>query len=101
MTGIERLHLPADALSALCQQFGVRELCAFGSVLRDDFTVDSDVDFLVVFEPDRAVGLFHLLRLQQRLEELVGRPVDLVPKQGLKPQLRDQVIASAQVVYAA
>jgi len=67
MNELERLHVSADALAALCRDFGVVELSAFGSVLRPDFRPDSDVDLLVVFEKDRPVGLFHILRLQQRL----------------------------------
>ncbi|HEX5009322.1 MAG TPA: nucleotidyltransferase family protein [Planctomycetota bacterium] len=101
MNDLERLHISADALAALCREFGVVELSAFGSVLRADFRPDSDVDLLVVFDKDRPVGLFHILRLQQRLATLLGRPVDLVPKAGLKPLIRDQVLASARRLYAA
>jgi predicted nucleotidyltransferase len=54
-----------------------------------------------VFEKDRPVGLFHILRLQQRLAALLGRAVDLVPKAGLKPLIRDQVLASARPLYSA
>lgn len=101
MAAIDRIDASEEALAALCQEFGVLELSAFGSVLRDDFRADSDIDLLVVFDPQHPTGLFHLLRLQQRLAELLGRPVDLVPKLGLKPALRDQVLASARQLYAA
>ncbi len=99
MNGLERLKVSADVLAALCREFGVVELSAFGSVLRPDFGAESDVDLLVVFEPGRAVGLFHLLRLQHRLTTLIGRPVDLVPKAGLKPLILEQVLASARPLY--
>ena len=101
MPGFDRLGVSPDALARLCVEFGVRELAAFGSVLRDDFTDQSDVDLLVEFEPGRRIGLFELLRLQHRLEDLVHRPVDLVPKDGLKPLVRDRVLSDARTVYAA
>ncbi len=101
MSCVNRLGVPTESLTDLCREFGVVELSVFGSVLRDDFTPQSDIDLLVVFDPHRPVGLFHMLRLQHRLEDLLGRSVDLVPKLGLKPYLRDQVLASAQLVYAA
>jgi uncharacterized protein len=101
MNELERLHVSPDALAAFCRDFGMVELSAFGSVLRPDFCPDSDVDLLVVFEKDRPVGLFHILRLQQRLAALLGRAVDLVPTAGLKRLIRDQVLASARPLYAA
>lgn len=101
MSGFERLDIPAKRLAEICTEFGVRELAAFGSVLRDDFGVQSDVDLLVEFVEGRRVSLFDLLRLQHRLEDLIGRSVDLVPKSGLKPALREQVLRDAVTVYAA
>lgn len=101
MPGFERLGVEREDLARLCVEFGVVELAAFGSVLRDDFAEDSDVDLLVDFAPDRQVSLFDLLRLQHRLEDLIGRPVDLVPKEGLKPLVRDEVLSTARTVYAA
>ena len=101
MDGFDRLQVPAGAIADLCREFGVVELSAFGSVLRTDFGPESDVDLLVVFEPGRPVGLFHMLRLQQRLAALLRRPVDLVPKAGLKPLIRDAVLESARLLYAA
>jgi predicted nucleotidyltransferase len=100
MDTLDRLHVSGDALAELCHEFGVVELSAFGSILRPDFHADSDVDLLVVFRPDLPVGLFHIFRLQQRLSDLLGRAVDLVPKSGLKPLIRDQVLSSAQRLYA-
>jgi hypothetical protein len=72
---------------------GVRDLYLFGSVARGDARVDSDVDLLVEFE--RAVGLLQFFRVQQRLSELLGRPVDLVMKDAIKPQLRARILAEA------
>jgi len=85
----------------LCRRYQVQRLALFGSVLRDDFRFDSDVDILVDFDPAAQVGFVALARLQRELAELLGRPVDLVPRSGLKPVIRDQVQASAEEIYAA
>jgi predicted nucleotidyltransferase len=61
----------------------------------------SDIDLLVTFEPEARVGFLALARMQRELEELLGRKVDLVPKGGLKPAIRDAVLATARVLYAA
>ena len=96
-----RLSASQADLAEVCAAFGVLELSAFGSILGDDFAEGSDVDLLVEFDPDLHVSLFHLIRLQHRLEDLLGRKVDLVPKDGLKPVIRDEVLASARRIYAA
>jgi hypothetical protein len=76
-------------------------LALFGSVLGDQFDPDtSDIDVLVEFHPHAIVGLLELSRMRRELEEVFGRRVDLVPKQGLKPLIRDEVLASAEVVFA-
>lgn len=88
-------------LTRLCEEYGVSELSAFGSVLREDFGEASDVDLLVDFLPSVKAGLFHMIRLQRAIEGLLGRPVDLVPKSGLKPAIRNQVLSAAEPLYAA
>lgn len=93
-------RLPLDRLRALAAEYPIRELAVFGSVVRPEFSERSDVDFLVEFEPDAPVGFLVLAELQERLREAVGRPVDLVPKSGLKPLLRAEVLRSARRVYA-
>ncbi|HUB07597.1 MAG TPA: nucleotidyltransferase family protein [Myxococcales bacterium] len=72
---------------------GVRSLALFGSVARGTASAGSDIDLLVEFE--RPVGLFAFVGLQQRLTELLGRPVDLVPRDGLKPRLRAAILSEA------
>ena len=89
-----------DLLAEICRRFYVRELSLFGSVLRDDFGHDSEVDVLVEFEPGARIGLFLYFELERELEALVGRNVDLVTKNGLKPVIRAEVIRSSEVVYA-
>ena len=94
------LEIPMAQLVHYCQHNHILELALFGSILRDDFGFDSDVDVLVDFEPDAPVGFLALGRMQRELEVLFGRRVDLVPKTGLKPVIRDEVLRSARVIYA-
>jgi hypothetical protein len=84
-----RLSENREELAAL----GVCDMYLFGSVARGEARVDSDVDLLVEF--DRAVGLLQFFRVQQRLSELLERPVDLVMKDAIKPQLRARILAEA------
>jgi predicted nucleotidyltransferase len=96
-----KIDIPADEIAAFCRRHHIRSLSLFGSVLREDFHSDSDADVLVEFEPDAQVGFITLSRMQRELAELLQRPVDLVPKEGLKPKIREAVLSSAEVVYAA
>ncbi|MGH2559138.1 MAG: nucleotidyltransferase family protein [Thermomicrobiales bacterium] len=88
-----------DKIAALCAEYQVRELSLFGSALRDDLRPDSDLDFLVVFEPEASIGFLELAALQRKLGNALQRRVDLVPKNGLKPLIRDQILASSRVIY--
>ena len=92
--------MPQDGLKAFCQKDQVRELAVFGSVLRDDFGPRSDVDILVEFEPQARVGFIRLSQMRRELSALLNWPVDLVPKAGLKPQIRHVVLSTAQIIYA-
>lgn len=96
-----RIAVPSQPVADLCRRYQVHRLALFGSVLRDDFRFDSDVDILVDFGPAAQVGFVALARLQRELAELLGRPVDLVPRSGLKPVIREEVLASAEEIYAA
>ncbi|MDW8326368.1 MAG: nucleotidyltransferase family protein [Anaerolineales bacterium] len=95
-----RLHIPREQIAEFCRRNHIRRLALFGSVLRDDFGPESDVDVLVEFEPGAQVGLFALAEMQHELEELFARPVDLVLKNGLKRRIRNAVLAGARVIYA-
>jgi predicted nucleotidyltransferase len=95
------IAIPMDQLAELCRRYHVRELALFGSVLRDDFRPDSDIDVLVEFEPGAPIGLLEYVGLQNALADLIGRNVDLVEKAGLKRLIRDSVINSARLLYAA
>jgi predicted nucleotidyltransferase len=95
------IRIPRKQLAELCRRYHVRRLALFGSVLRDDFRPDSDVDVLVMFEPDTRIGFMALGQMKRELSGLFQRPVDLVPQDGLKPVIREAVLSSAEEVYAA
>lgn len=101
MTDTAPFKIPAGELTEFCRRYGVRELALFGSRLGPDVDSSSDVDLLVTFEPMARVTFLTLARMQRELEVLFGCSVDLVPKNGLKPLIRDQILASARVLYAA
>lgn len=88
-------------LTPFCRKYQVQELALFGSALRGDDGPESDVDILVSFRPGAHVTFLTLARMQRELEAMVGRKVDLVPKDGLKALIRDDILATAQVLYAA
>jgi len=87
-------------LAELCRKYGIAELAVFGSVARGDAGPDSDVDLLYVRVPGNDLGMAYF-DLQEDLERLFGRRVVLVAKDGLHRVIRDQVLADAQVLYAA
>ena len=95
------LHIPLEELIRFCRHYQVRELALFGSMLRQDHRPDSDVDLLVSFQPAARVTFLTLARMQRELEALLGHKVDLVPKDGLKPAIREHILATARVLYAA
>ncbi len=96
-----QIELPMDAIFSLCRQYQVRELSVFGSAVTGTLRDQSDIDLLVLFEPSARIG-FEFVELQRKLSEVIGRNVDLVPKDGLKPLIRDEILlAQAQVLYAA
>ena len=97
-------HLTIDRarLDDFCRKWKVAELSFFGSVLRDDFRQDSDVDVLVSFEPDAGWTLLDLVSMQREIAEVLGRSVDLVEEAALRnPYRRSAILKSKQVVYAA
>lgn len=94
------LNIPRQQLQAFCGRHRVRELAVFGSALRDDFSARSDVDLLVDFAADARIGLVAFHAMREELAGLFGRPVDLVTRAGLNRHIRDEVVASAEVVHA-
>jgi predicted nucleotidyltransferase len=105
-TAISRhgITLSAERITAICERYGVRELAVFGSLLRDDFTPDSDIDFLVVFHDDEpGPWMGKLTRMEDELRALLGREVDLVPKPSILNSenwiRREHILGTAQVIY--
>ena len=99
-----RLKTTPDKLNAFCQRWQVIELGLFGSVLRDDFSPDSDVDVLIRFnsEADRRWNLFDLIKMQHELEALFQRPVDLTESSSLQnPYRRAEILQTQQVIYSS
>ena len=100
MTNIELQSSATVSLTSICQEFHVRELAVFGSVARSEAREDSDVDVFVEFEPGYHPGL-GWFDLEEALEALLGRRVDLSLKSLLKPRVRREAIRDAVVLYAA
>ncbi len=98
--GQARIDVPKDKIADFCRKQHIRKLALFGSVLREDFRPDSDVDVLVEFEPGQVVGL-RLIRMEEELSQLLGGyKVDLVTSKFLNRRIRDRVLTSAEVQYA-
>jgi predicted nucleotidyltransferase len=96
------VHLQFDRsrIATFCRRNKIRRLSFFGSVLREDFSPDSDVDVLVEFEPGEVVGL-RFIEIERELSDLLGgRPVDLVTPKFLNRRIRDRVLATADTQYA-
>lgn len=92
--------IPKEEIEKFCQRHHIRKLSLFGSVLRDDFTPESDVDFLVEFEPGKTPGYFKLVTMEMELSELLeGRKIDLRTPNELSIYFRDRVMAEAVVQY--
>jgi predicted nucleotidyltransferase len=87
-------------IAEFCRRHHIRKLAFFGSVLRDDFRPDSDVDVLVEFEPGLGPGLFGLAGMEEELSAMLGRKVDLRTPQELSRYFREAVVAAAEMKYA-
>jgi predicted nucleotidyltransferase len=99
--GSARIDVPGEPVADFCRRHGIRRLALFGSVLREDFGPDSDVDVLIEFEPGARVGLIRLAGMEMELGEILGRKVDLNTPGFLSDHFRDRVLAEAEVQYDA
>ncbi len=96
-----RIDLPGEKIAEFCRRWKVTEFGLFGSVLRDDFRPDSDVDVLVTFAVDAGWSLFDLVEMQEELKAIFGHEVELVEREGLRnPFRRREILRNLQVVYA-
>lgn len=98
------LEVADDALAEFCRKWRITEFALFGSVLREDFRPDSDVDVLVRFEADAPWDLWHIVDMQEELRTIFGREVDLVDRdaveQSANPFRRRAILSNPRVVYA-
>ncbi|MBI4317811.1 MAG: nucleotidyltransferase family protein [Chloroflexi bacterium] len=101
---VTRIRIDKKEVEAFCQRWKIAELSVFGSVLRDDFRPDSDVDVLVRFEPSARYGLFAVARMQEELQVILGRPVDLVVRSEIERSRnyirRKEILGSLEPIYA-
>lgn len=98
MVQTSNLQIDSELIADFCLRNGIRKLSLFGSVLRDDFRRDSDIDVLVEFEPGAKTG-FAFFGMQEELAQILGRRVDLTTPQGLSRYIRDEVVAEAEVLF--
>jgi len=97
------LHIEVDSeqIADFCRRNHIRRLAFFGSVLTDEFGPDSDVDVLVEFQPDYRVGLLRMAEMEIELSRIIGRKADMRTPKDLSRYFRDEVVAEAEVQYAA
>ena len=96
---VSNVRIPRVKLSAFCRRNDIRKLSLFGSVLRNDFRPDSDIDLLVEFEPDKTPGLLKITELEDELSGIFGgRKVDLRTPQDLSHFFRDRVVKEAELL---
>ena len=93
-----RIEIPRDKIADFCRRSHIQRLALFGSVIRDDFTPDSDVDILVEFQPGRTPG-FAFFDMERELSEIIGRKVDMNTPNELSRYFRREVLAEAEEIY--
>ncbi len=96
-----RVHIDRQRLENFCRKHALHRLSFFGSVLREDFGSDSDVDVLAEFMPGRTPGFLRLFEMQDELSEILGRRTDLMTREDLSPYFRDDVLRTAEMFYDA
>ena len=95
------ININREAITVFCKKWKIVEFALFGSVLRDDFAPDSDIDVLVSFDSSAHWSLFDFVEMREELKEVFGKEVDLVEKDGLRnPFRRHEIITTRQIVYA-
>lgn len=97
------VRIPQDRLAEFCRLNSITELSIFGSALRDDFGPESDIDLLVSFQEEAHHTLFDLIRMEEELEAMLGREVDLVSRRGIERSpnylRRKAILESAELIY--
>jgi len=102
---VKGLNIQIEEIAAFCQRWKITEFALFGSVLREDFISESDIDVLVTFSPDACWSLLDHVDMQDELKTIFGRKVDLVSRRGIERSRnhirRKEILESAEVIYAA
>ena len=97
-----KINIPKAKIEDFCRRWKIKEFALFGSVLREDFRPDSDIDVLVSFAPDGGITFDNRLEMLDELAEIFGRQVDLVEKDTIRnPFRRHDILTTREVVYAA
>ena len=100
-----RIAIPAEGIAAFCERWQVTELALFGSVLREDFGPDSDIDVLVSFRDGARRTLFNMVEMEEKLKALFGREVDSIERVGIERSRnylrRKAILQSAETIFAA
>jgi uncharacterized protein len=96
----QNIDISKEKIADLCQRWHIAKLSLFGSVLRNDFRHDSDIDVLVEFQPKHIPGFLKLHQIQEELSTLLGnRQIDLVTPKFLNHRIRDRILSEAEVYY--
>jgi len=107
MTAIEKLkkngvYLDLEEVKRICQKYKIIELAIFGSSLREDFSKDSDIDFLVSFHKKAQLSLFDVMDVEDEFANLLKREVQIVEKEGLKnTHRREKILSTSEIIYVA
>ncbi|MCB0195604.1 MAG: nucleotidyltransferase family protein [Anaerolineae bacterium] len=96
-----QIDIPIEKIVTLCQHHHIHEFALFGSVLRDDFGPDSDIDVLIKFDPDVHIGYFRFFGIEQELTNILKREVELFTPDSLKSFAREEALKTCKVIYAA
>jgi len=100
-----QIHIPKEEIAEFCKKWEIRELHLFGSVLRKEYSSESDIDVLVTFDENAKHTLFDLVNMENELEEIFGRKVDIVSRRGIEYSRnylrKNAILNSAEAVHAA
>ena len=99
MPNKDRIKLTKDQIARFCDKNHILKFAYFGSVLRNDFGADSDIDILVELDPDARIGLLEMAKMEIELSEMLGRKVDLRTPGDLSKYFRDKVVQEADIQY--
>lgn len=99
----ERLGVSWENIVSFCQQFKIKELALFGSILRDDFSVNSDVDFLITLSADNKLNWIYFQLMEEELKKMINRDIDIIFKDNLEKSAnwirKKEILTTAEVIY--